>query len=267
MKDTFGSRSCMHAEADTSFARKGLARKALGLAVGACLCLFLCSCGADEKTEDSCEDYSLGRSVLPQPSDEEGEGGREEAKAEKPVIYLYPERERRVDVSLDLTGDITFAYPCFASDRTWSVEASPDGAIRDLATGKQSRYLFWEGMLPGEWDLSQGFCVDGAETVPFLEGALGKMGLTEVEATDFITYWAPRMEGNAYNLISFQNAAYAAKARLTVNPAPDACIRVFMVWAPLDGPADIDPQELEAFERVSEGFTLVEWGGAELSAR
>ena len=71
------------------------------------------------------------------------------------------------------------------------------------------------------------------------------------------------MEGNAYNLISFQTSAYTDRARLTVDPAPDTVLRVFMAWRSLSAPADIPPQALTAPERT--GFTLVEWGGAELS--
>ena len=32
-------------------------------------------------------------------------------KAEKPVIYLYPEQEQEVSVRLDYDGDLTCTYP------------------------------------------------------------------------------------------------------------------------------------------------------------
>ena len=84
------------------------------------------------------------------------------------------------------------------------------------------------------------------------------------EANEFIVYWLPRMEPNPYNLISFQSAAYTDHARLTVTPEPDSLLRVFMAWKPLEAPADLPAQELPAFKRP--GFTVVEWGGAELSS-
>ncbi|MBS5134303.1 MAG: hypothetical protein KHZ05_02490 [Oscillospiraceae bacterium] len=71
------------------------------------------------------------------------------------------------------------------------------------------------------------------------------------------------MEGNAYNLISFQGEAYTDTAELVITPEPDALLRVFMAWAPLKDPVEVPPQELEPFTR--EGFTVVEWGGAEVS--
>ncbi|MBR5490417.1 MAG: hypothetical protein IKV79_04005 [Oscillospiraceae bacterium] len=70
------------------------------------------------------------------------------------------------------------------------------------------------------------------------------------------------MEHNAYNLISFVGEEYTDNARLNVSPAPDTVLRVFMLWKALDEPIDIPRQELNFTERV--GFTLVEWGGAEI---
>ena len=71
------------------------------------------------------------------------------------------------------------------------------------------------------------------------------------------------MEANPYNLIAFQTTAHTDHARLTVVPAPDTVLRVFMAWKPLERPVELPPQTLTAPERT--GFTLVEWGGAELS--
>ena len=47
----------------------------------------------------------------------------------KPVIYLYPEKETAVDVSLDYKGELTCTYPEY--DGGWSVIAKPDGTIFD----------------------------------------------------------------------------------------------------------------------------------------
>ena len=116
--------------------------------------------------------------------------------------------------------------------------------------------------LCAEWDFSQGFCIPGADTAAFLEDALAQLGLTEREANEFIIYWLPRMEGNAYNLISFQKEIYTDNAALTIDPMPDSLLRVFMAWKGLDKPVEVETQELNGFERV--GFTVVEWGGVEI---
>ena len=112
-----------------------------------------------------------------------------------------------------------------------------------------------------DYDFSRGFCVAGSDTAAFLEDALRQLGLTDREANEFLIYWLPRMESNAWNLIAFQTTAYTDAARLTIDPAPDTLLRVFMAWKPLDKAVDIEPQVLTAPER--RGFTAVEWGGAE----
>ena len=184
---------------------------------------------------------------------------RETYWEEKPVIYLYPEATTAVSVRLDYDGQLTCTYPSY--ENGWAVTAAPDGTLTD-AKGQTYNYLYWEGETAAEYDLTEGFCVAGADTAAFLEDALTQLGLTRREANEFIVYWLPRMEGNPYNQISFQQEAYTDSAKLTVTPAPDSILRVFMVWKPLDKPVDIPAQTLPAFER--HGFTLVEWGGAKV---
>lgn len=183
-----------------------------------------------------------------------------EATTEKPVIYLYPEEETRVSVKLDYDGDLTTTYPAYGSG--WTVDASPDSTLTDPDTGRQYYCLFWEGVTDTEYDFSTGFCVAGEDTAAFLEEALADLGLTEREANEFLIYWLPRMEGNPYNLISFQTTAYTDSAALTVDPAPDTLLRVFMAWRGMEEPVEVEAQSLAAPERS--GFTVVEWGGTEV---
>ena len=179
---------------------------------------------------------------------------------EKPVIYLYPTEETDVTVTLDYDGVLTATYPAYEDG--WRVTAAPDGTLRD-ASGREYYCLFWEGEGGAAYDFSRGFCVAGCDSAAFLEGALRQLGLTDKEANEFLIYWLPRMEGNAYNLIAFQTEAYTDSARLHITPAPDTLLRVFMAWKPLDKAVDIAPQTLTAPERT--GFTVVEWGGAEVN--
>ena len=41
-----------------------------------------------------------------------------------------------------------------------------------------------------------------------------------------------------------------------------AARRLFLAYVPLDIPVEIEPQQLETFER--KGFAVVEWGGLEI---
>ena len=181
-------------------------------------------------------------------------------RSEKPVIYLYPEQEQEVSVRLDYDGKLTCTYPAY--DDGWNVTAAQDGTITD-ESGQEYNYLYWEGDSNQEYDFSEGFCVAGENTAEFLEDALVRLGLTRREANEFIVYWLPRMEQNEYNLISFQSEAYTDHARLSIQPEPDTVIRVFMAYKPLDHYQEIPEQSLSAPERS--GFTVVEWGGSELS--
>ncbi len=186
--------------------------------------------------------------------------GCTDMKSEKPVIYLYPEQAQEVYVQLELDGEFTCTYPEY--DNGWKVKAYPDGTLRDQVTGKEYNYLFWEGTSGTGYDLSRGFVVEGKDTAEFLEEKLAYLGLNERESNEFIVYWLPRMEENNYNLITFQGEKYTEHAKLKISPEPDSILRVFMAYKPLDKPVDIPEQELEPFER--EGFTVVEWGGAEM---
>ena len=185
-------------------------------------------------------------------------GCRAEQTTAKPVIYLYPEAETEVSVTLDYSGELTCTYPTY--DGGWTVTAQPDGTLTDASKQTYS-YLYWEGVDHLVYDFSQGFCVPGEDTAVFLEGALSQLGLTRREANEFIVYWLPRMERNPYNLITFQGSTYTDHAVLHVTPEPDSVLRVFMAWKPLQNAIDISAQELPAFDR--DGFTVVEWGGVE----
>ncbi len=175
---------------------------------------------------------------------------------EKPVIYLYPEEETKVSVSLDYDGELTCTYPSYEDG--WEVTAKPDGTLYD-AKGKEYNYLYWEGLQSTEFDFSKGFVVAGEDTAAFLEDSLDKLGLTRKEANEFIVYWLPQLQENKWNLISFQGETYTHTAVLKINPKPDTIIRVFMAAKPLEEYREVEAQILTAPDR--KGFTVVEWGG------
>ena len=179
---------------------------------------------------------------------------------EKPVIYLYPTVPTVCSVRVDLDGRLTCTYPDHGRDGWHGFTAHPDGTLV-FPDGREYYCLYWEGMQDTVFGFSSGFCVRGEDTAAFLADALPRLGLTAREANEMIIYWLPRMQDNAYNVISFQTSAYVDTARLDVTPASDTVIRVFMAWYGTDAPVDIPAQELTAPAR--DGFVLVEWGGAE----
>ena len=137
--------------------------------------------------------------------------GQQEQGDAKPVIYLYPEQETTVSVSLDYAGTLTATYPAYEDG--WRVTAEPDGTLYD-ESGNEYSYLFWEGENNTDYDFSKGFCVAGADTADFLREKLAEIGLTPREYNEFIVYWLPKMQDNPYNLISFQSEAHTDAAKL-----------------------------------------------------
>ncbi len=179
--------------------------------------------------------------------------------AYKPVIYLYPQEEMQVSVNLDLNGEFLFTYPAYNDG--WNVTAYPDGTI--ISDGNEYSYLFWEGELNTRYDFSEGFVVRGEDTEAFLVEKLQYLGLTPKEYNEFIVFWLPQMVNNNYNLITFQDDLYTVNAALEISPQPDSIQRVFMAYKALEERVEIPPQELVPF--VRSGFTVIEWGGTEVS--
>lgn len=180
----------------------------------------------------------------------------------KPVIYLYPTKPTEVSVNLDYTrGPVVVEYPK-RENGSWTVNSQPDGKL--LAGDKEYPYLFWEAKAttPYQFDQTEGFCLGKDEFVPFFESKLKLLGLNDKEIADFITYWYPLMANNPYTYVNFLGQEYLDSAKLTVSPAPESVIRVFVVFKSMTEKATLKPQELVKTPR--NGFTLVEWGGSNL---
>ena len=181
----------------------------------------------------------------------------------KPVIYLYPEEttDISVQVSFPRGGRFTVTYPEYGSG--WNVTAHPCGTLINHADNHEYSYLYWDGTGNARWDFSRGFVVKGRDTVKFLQEKLAYLGMIPREYNEFIVYWLPYMQNNAYNLITFQTTAYEESAVLHISPEPDSMLRVFMAFKPLEKPIDIPEQRLESFERT--GFSVIEWGGTQVN--
>ncbi|MDP2387251.1 MAG: hypothetical protein Q8M29_12815 [Bacteroidota bacterium] len=184
---------------------------------------------------------------------------------DKPVIYLYPTKNTKVSVKLDLKGEMLFTYPIY--NNGWEVEAEPDGTLKQKE--QTYSYLFWEGkteIKKPEIKFEEGFIVNQNDLLNFMEEKLKQMGLSSKEKQDFITYWYPRMSSSNQNYIHFLfNEEFDAYAHLTIKPRPDNLFRIFMIWDPLQGDQKIKVKE-QKIESVSRtGFTVIEWGGTEVN--
>ena len=177
----------------------------------------------------------------------------------KPIIYLYPTQPTDLTLALKVHGELTFSYPKY--NNGWTCTAYPNG---DIKIGEKTYpYLFWEGEASQIDPIIQktGFVVKSEDIVSFLEEKLSYIGLNHKEMTDFITFWAPRLEQNAYNYLHFSIGEEYAKniATLNLNVQPDAELHLHLFHAAVGPDFKVQSQELPQFER--KGFTLVEWGG------
>ena len=179
----------------------------------------------------------------------------------KPAIYLYPETTMEISVDVELSeGAFTRSAPLYHNG--WNVLATPEGVLTDPATGETYDYIYWESDSEPAYDWSEGYVVAGEDTRAFLLEVLPQMGLIPEEYNEFINYWLPRMQKNAYNLVTFQKECYTDAAKMTIEPQPDSVLRIFMAYKAIDGPVTVPAPSITPFER--KGFTVVEWGGAEV---
>lgn len=186
-------------------------------------------------------------------------------EVDKPVIYLYPESATDVNVKLNFNGNLGFTWPQYNDG--WNVTAQPNGSL--LSNGKAFDYLFWEGsasVSASSFDHSSGYIVQRDTLADFFEHTLTKMNFSPRERQDFITYWCPRMIQNEFNYIHFASEQeYNSIATMDINPQPDEVFRVFMIWSKADPKQNTVERSQDLPCASREGFTVVEWGGAEIS--
>lgn len=181
---------------------------------------------------------------------------------EKPIIYIYPEKETTVQVSLGYPEKLSCVYPKYDAEKGWEVIAKLNGDLVDTKTGRNLYCLYWEGNQKLEYKFKDGFVVAGEDSAKFLEEKLAILGLNEREANEFIIYWLPKLEANKYNLIRFETAEEIEEYMpLNIEPNPDTLIRISMNFKELNRQIEIEEQKLEPV--VREGYTVVEWGGSE----
>ena len=175
----------------------------------------------------------------------------------KPVIYLYPPATTSVTVKVG--ANIRLSDPLYPP-QGWQVLAHPNGQLD--YHGKTYSSLFWEGLGNGPYpDYHQsGIVVAQSALLPTLKSQLRELGLNSAESQDFLNFWLPKFPGTPYIRLTWLGTADLERlAPLTITPAPDTMIRIFLEFEGLNQPVTLQPQKLSAPARS--GFTLVEWGG------
>lgn len=190
---------------------------------------------------------------------------------EKPVVYIYSEEDSTpFDMSIFTKSQLSFVYPAAQeqvgeNELHYNLTINKDGTI--ISDGKEYPYLFWDGRMPLSSNFDEGFIVGRDTLVQFLEAQLTSIGLNEREKTDFITYWAPRMQKRDQVCMKFifNNDYHNTISSHKYSTKPDSELRMFMTFTyTIPTSEDFIPyQEFPKFER--EGLTIVEWGGSEIS--
>lgn len=183
----------------------------------------------------------------------------------KPVIYLYPTEKTDIELSINFEGKILTTFPKL--EKSWKVTAFENGQIFDKKTNRFYTSLFWDGEISfpaSHYQYKTGFVVERENLTSFLIEKLEFMGLNTTETNDFIQYWLPILEKNEFTFIHFLvNEEYDIFSTNNVNPKPDTSIRIMMEFFGVEEPISIAPQQLPSTKR--NGFTLVEWGGSDVS--
>lgn len=181
------------------------------------------------------------------------------AECGKPVIYLYPKTEIKVNVQVKPNGGFTKVDPFYPTDG-WLVSAKPNGELTNLSDRQQYPYLFWEGKAYDMKVPTDGFVLKRANVKNDMTKLLARLGLNEKETADFLEFWQVKLEEKPYVFVTFVSQTDFDKvAPLNISPRPDKIIRVFMDYQPLDLPIMVRPLKIETPVRT--GFTVVEWGG------
>lgn len=183
----------------------------------------------------------------------------------KPVIYLYPEQTMDVSVKVYPTGKLLNTYPKY--ENGWNVTAHPTSKILNKSDERMYDYLFWDALSnnprhSGEY--TSGFYVKNGDYIDFLHTHLEHIGLNPSEINDFVSYWLPELNKNEMSFIHFRiNEEANRYAKLEVYPRPDTELRVYMEFYGLSEKGNLPEQTFQKVDR--KGFTVVEWGGSDVS--
>ncbi|RXW15280.1 hypothetical protein EST38_g10574 [Candolleomyces aberdarensis] len=201
----------------------------------------------------------------------------------KPVIYLYPPIATRISTKLSLVPEWKFSaiYPVLPVKNTphgqaveWMVDALPNGTLKELNTGLEVSYLYWEAdtnthnllsppaspllsstgivaehFIPNRptLDTENSVLLEVRKITPYLDSSLKALGLHVEARTSFITYWLPSILKHKHVALRFlPQSTYERAAPLNLDPTPDVVARIFMLFK------GVEEEDLEIWAEASE---------------
>lgn len=179
----------------------------------------------------------------------------------KPVIYLYPEKNTLVDVSITTTGQIVVSDPIYPTGGWKDVLAEPGGKL--TYNGKNYTELFYEAQVKDFEKPKKGLGLTTDDLKNELDIVITKLGLIGSEKTEFLDWWVPRLQATNSKYIFFSIIEKKEKEKIdhvSYSPEPATRIEFIAYFKPLSKPYEGDTLILPPTpQRI--GFTAVEWGG------
>lgn len=180
----------------------------------------------------------------------------------KPVIYLYPESPTYVDVTLQLSGEITRSIPTYTKNGWRHVLAQPSGTL--TYNGGTYSELFYESNVPNFIAPTTGIIIEKNQLQAKLGDIVTKLGLLPNERDEFLAYWVPKLETLDGPYIFFSIFPKVNKEQfdnVLITPQPKTRIEFLAYFKPMQQMTNITPLKLPATPPKRLGFTEVEWGG------
>ena len=175
--------------------------------------------------------------------------------AYKPNIYIYPEEEIQLSVSLSfpMGGEVISSIPDYGL--AWNISVDTSGLIDNTYS-----YLFYESTQPDIWQRTHGWIINKTELESFFRENMAAYGFNNQEIDDYIDYWIPRLDEYTYYSIYPQTARLINDVIvLHFSLQPDNILRLFyVVHGNMQMPDTLIEPKIEQFKR--EGYFATEWG-------
>ncbi|MCR5032767.1 MAG: hypothetical protein K6A92_07890, partial [Lachnospiraceae bacterium] len=108
----------------------------------------------------------------------------------------------------------------------------------------------------------EGFYLPAESRDQAMLSVLSAYGLTPSEALEFVEYWDEYLEKDVdYHMYPQLNAICDEAMPITITPAPDSILRIWMLFEEDLGEEASPVKEPDVQPFIRDGFTVVEWGG------
>ena len=173
----------------------------------------------------------------------------------KPNIYIYPTEKTQLEVKINfpMGGNIITSIPEYGQG--WNITVDTNGLIDNTYS-----YLFYESIQPDIWQVNYGWITKSDQLESFFRQNMSEYGFEGREIDDFIDYWIPKLDNQAFYSIYPQTERTINNViKLNFSKQPDTMLRLFYVIKGHNQmPDELIEPTIESFER--NGFAVTEWG-------